>query len=298
MLAEPAHTVEHIMSPINLGCQCVGLMREEGPAVWSSHKECKQPLPATKNALHFKDEVKATLNQPIDLLSDILQSLTLKGKNFKTFESCDNGDIDAFREILLQLAGSLTIEDVVRLGITAYALRSVVLIVCKISQPVSLQLDVFSKLRFLPDPMICQTLNIIYHLMKQCKSRYEKKIAHLYKNRRKDNFIFSKCTTCEKCKWDGTVWRLLIMETPVFTEKSDKYTTKNFRSYSWYFIFLWRIIWRHWIFWWFRVCVYSGSQLWWSSRKAVLFCWIWCRLLLLCVRRCYQWSTTRCVSIV
>ena len=175
-------------------------------------------MPATKNALHFKDEAKATLNQPIELLSDILQSLTLKGKNFKTFESYDDGDIDAFWEILLQLAGSLTIEDVVRLGITASALRSVVLIVCKISQPVSMQLDVFSKLRFLPHPMIYQTLNIIYHLMKQCKSRHQKKIAHLYKDTKKDNFIFSKCTTCEKCNVmvqceDCLSWRLLIMET-------------------------------------------------------------------------------------
>ena len=36
-----------------------------------------------KNALHFKDEVKTTLNQPIELLSDILQRLMLKNKNFK-----------------------------------------------------------------------------------------------------------------------------------------------------------------------------------------------------------------------
>jgi len=80
--------VEHIMSTINLGCQCVGLMREEGPAQFEAAiKNANNFCQLQKNALHFKDEVKATLNQPIELLSDILQRLTLKDKNFKTFES-------------------------------------------------------------------------------------------------------------------------------------------------------------------------------------------------------------------
>jgi len=63
-----------------------------------------------KNALHFKDEVKATL-------TFIRYFATLKDKNFKTFESCDNADIDAFWEILLQLDGSLTGEDTTKKAI-------------------------------------------------------------------------------------------------------------------------------------------------------------------------------------
>jgi len=51
---------------------------------------------------------------------------------------------------------------------------------CKICQPVSLQLDAFSKLRFLPDLMINPS-----RLLKQCKTRHQKKIVHLYKDRRK-----------------------------------------------------------------------------------------------------------------
>ena len=35
----------------------------------------------------------------------------LKDKNLKTFESCDDNDIDAFWEILQQVDGSLMIED-------------------------------------------------------------------------------------------------------------------------------------------------------------------------------------------
>ena len=99
------------MLTINLGCQCVGLMREEGPAQFEAAINNANNLgQLQKNALHFKDEVKTTLNQPIELLSDILQRLMLKDKNFKTFESCEDNDIDVFWEILQQVDGSLTIE--------------------------------------------------------------------------------------------------------------------------------------------------------------------------------------------
>ena len=165
--------VERIMSTINLGCQCVGLMREEGPAQFEAAiKNANNLGQLRKNAFHFKDEVKTTLNQPIELLSDILQRLMLKNKYFKTFESCDDNDIDAFWEILLQVDRSLTIEDTTKKAIKdkkdlqdflthccqirnySFCIKKCGADGCKICQPVSMQLDVFSQLRFLPDPMI------------------------------------------------------------------------------------------------------------------------------------------------
>lgn len=95
--------VERIMSVINLGYQCVGLMREEGPQHFeASIKNANNIGQLRKSASQFKDEVKATLQPPIDLLSDILKRLTLKDKNFQTFTGCDDNEIDAFWEILQQ----------------------------------------------------------------------------------------------------------------------------------------------------------------------------------------------------
>jgi len=74
--------VECIMSTINLGCQCVGLMREEGPAQFEAAiKNANNLGQLQKNALHFKDEAKTTLNQPtvvkLGTIASALRSVVL-----------------------------------------------------------------------------------------------------------------------------------------------------------------------------------------------------------------------------
>lgn len=66
--------VERIMSIVNLGLQCVGLMREEGSAefeaaIKNSNNLCK----LRKSASAYKEQVKETLKFPTELLQDILK---------------------------------------------------------------------------------------------------------------------------------------------------------------------------------------------------------------------------------
>ena len=70
--------VECIISIINLGCQWVGLKREEGPAEFEA---------AIKNTNNI-GQLRKTVKQPIELLSDILQHLTLKDtvRNFNSLK--------------------------------------------------------------------------------------------------------------------------------------------------------------------------------------------------------------------
>ena len=104
--------VERIMSIINLGLQCVGIMRSKlSDEVEEDIKNCNN-LHQLRAALGSDpSRVDETLAPQIELLNDIMKRLQLKGQPFKVYDAATSSEITAFWEILLQLDASLTEND-------------------------------------------------------------------------------------------------------------------------------------------------------------------------------------------
>ena len=101
----PCHSwknpVECIMSIVNLGLQCVGVMRKEGSEVFERAIKYASNLKQLREAtVQLKEQVKESMHQPIDLLTDITERLELKGQKFHCFESAAEDEICDFWEIL------------------------------------------------------------------------------------------------------------------------------------------------------------------------------------------------------
>ena len=99
-----ANPVERVMSTINLGLQCVGVMRkkiEEKDEVFERSKNLKE---LRANCIDHKDAVAQTLKPVKDLIESILQRLELKEKKFTIFHSASEWQIEQFWEILLQVS--------------------------------------------------------------------------------------------------------------------------------------------------------------------------------------------------
>ena len=77
--------VERIMSVINLGLQCVGIMRSEGCVEFEKAIKNANNLKALRRASeeNYRDDVMASLNPPVLLLQNITERLQLKVKNFQ-----------------------------------------------------------------------------------------------------------------------------------------------------------------------------------------------------------------------
>ena len=100
-----ANPVERVMSTINLGLQCVGVMRkkmeDEDEKVFERSKNLKE---LRANCIDHKDAVAQTLQPVKDLIASILQRLELKEKKFTIFQSASEWQIEQFWEILLQVS--------------------------------------------------------------------------------------------------------------------------------------------------------------------------------------------------
>ena len=94
--------VERIMSVINLGLWCVRMMCQEGSSEFEKVIKTASSLKALRKAIEVtnKDDVKASLSLPINLLTPITKHLELKGKSFSVFESARDNEITAFWEVL------------------------------------------------------------------------------------------------------------------------------------------------------------------------------------------------------
>ena len=104
--------MERIMSIVNLGLQCVGLMREEGAASFEAAiKNSNNLHQLRKSAAPYKEEIKHTLQPPSDLLSDLIKYLKLNDQSFQVFQSSDDNEIEAFWEILNQVHSTLCRKD-------------------------------------------------------------------------------------------------------------------------------------------------------------------------------------------
>ena len=90
--------VERIMSILNLGLQCVGLMRQEMDAkleeIMSKCNSINDIRKAVEKTPDLKEGLKQSLNPIITLLNDVFNRLQLKDKNFETFEAASELDMD------------------------------------------------------------------------------------------------------------------------------------------------------------------------------------------------------------
>ncbi len=104
-----ANPVERIMSIVNLGMQCVGVMREQVSEKFEKAAEKFKSLKDLRqHCSHYKSDVAKSVKTPRDLIASIMVRLQLKGKKFKVFESSSDADIDEFFHVLLKIDASLS----------------------------------------------------------------------------------------------------------------------------------------------------------------------------------------------
>ena len=98
------------MAIVNLGIQCLGIMRSQGKEEFEkSVKNSNNLKQMRQNCSSFKDVQKA-LQPPIELLKSIIVQLELLDKKFSVFESASQKEIQDFSEVLLLIDSSLTRE--------------------------------------------------------------------------------------------------------------------------------------------------------------------------------------------
>ena len=95
--------VERIMSIINLGLQCVGMMRSKGSEEFEKAIKTANGVNALREADWYGNEMKSSLRPAVQLLNSITSRLELHGKPFSVFESADSNEIDPFWEVLHQV---------------------------------------------------------------------------------------------------------------------------------------------------------------------------------------------------
>ena len=165
--------MERIMSIVNLGLQCVGLMREEGTAGFEEAIKSSNNLhQLRKSAAPYKEEIKHILQPPTDLLSDLMKRLNLNDQSFQVLQSADDNEIEAFWEVLNQVDSTLCREDTTKSAVNdkadlqafmshccqvrkySFCIKKCGVDSCSICKPVRMDRTVFATLRHLPDPMI------------------------------------------------------------------------------------------------------------------------------------------------
>ena len=104
-----ANPVERIMSIVNLGIQCIGVMRERASDEFEKAAEkCNSIKEIRSNCAEFTSEVSSSLSPSKDLLNSIMTRLELKGRQFNIFQSAPESEIDSFFNILLKIDSSLS----------------------------------------------------------------------------------------------------------------------------------------------------------------------------------------------
>ena len=104
--------VERIMSVVNLGLHSVGLMRKEmNSDAEKALKNCNSLKQIRSAGEKYKTEIAENIQQPIDLVSDIMRTLKLKGMHFEVEPACSEYELEAFWEILLQVDPTLSQDD-------------------------------------------------------------------------------------------------------------------------------------------------------------------------------------------
>ena len=176
----PAHSwrnpVERVMSTLNLGLQCVGLMREKMDEEFETEaakcKSLRDLRDCSKRIPDFKSTALDTVAHVKSLLVMLLGRLELKGKKFSAFPAASETDIDSMWDELLAIDStverneSLTNKNITsKQGLAAFLehcctrhhycfqIKKCGSDSCDICKPVRLPKDTFAKIHLLPDPV-------------------------------------------------------------------------------------------------------------------------------------------------
>ena len=115
----PSHSwrnpVERIMSTLNLGLQCVGLMREKGEDEFEKEAAKCNSLSALRDAAKkdptFQEAAMDSLSHVKSLLVQLLGRLQLKGKTFVPFFPASEADINALWDEVQHVDSTLNREE-------------------------------------------------------------------------------------------------------------------------------------------------------------------------------------------
>ena len=176
----PAHSwknpVERVMSTLNLGLQCVGLMRETGSSDFEAEAAKCNSLAALRGATqrmpNFRAEALDSIAHVKSLLVMLLQRLELKEKKFSPFFPATEEQIDLMWQELLKIDSTLKkdesltkkelaskedlkvfIEHCCTVRHYTFQIKKCGSLTCSICKPVRLPQEVFDSMHILPDPV-------------------------------------------------------------------------------------------------------------------------------------------------
>lgn len=115
----PGHSwknpVERIMSILNLGLQCIGLMRgkmsEELEKIMKKCNSMEDIRSESNNESQLKEELINSLNPTITLMEEIFERLTLKEQAFQTYKAATDEEIENLWSSLLEVDETLDLDD-------------------------------------------------------------------------------------------------------------------------------------------------------------------------------------------
>ena len=157
---------------LNLGIQCVGLMREKQSEEFeSSIVNCNNLQQLRQATSTKKEEVLTSLRPPINLLHSIFKRLEVKGRPFDIFEAASAEEMEEFWSVLLLIDSTLTennptkkvlkekhamlafMEHCCRIRHYSFQIKKCGCTSCSICKPVRMDTELFASLNFLPDPI-------------------------------------------------------------------------------------------------------------------------------------------------
>ena len=168
--------VERVMSTLNLGLQCIGLMREKGDSDFEAEvAKCKSLVAlhdAAERVPNFRSSALDSIAHVKSLLTMLLKRLELKNKKFSSFASCTESEIESMWNELLAVDSTLRKDKSVskksiasKPGLPAFLQHCCICRhysfqikkcgseTCDICKPVRLPKEVFDSLQVLPDPV-------------------------------------------------------------------------------------------------------------------------------------------------
>ncbi|XP_019855518.1 PREDICTED: uncharacterized protein LOC109584280 [Amphimedon queenslandica] len=168
-----ANPVERMMSVINLGLQCIGIMRTEmGKEIEKKFEASNNLKELRANCVDHQDAVIETLKPVKELLNSTLQRLELKGKAFQIFDSASKTELEDFWSILLVIEPLLTEDSPSKEALKSYpslvkfiqhccSFKKYAVTIkkcgqdeCPICKTVRMPMERFSNLYTLPNPVI------------------------------------------------------------------------------------------------------------------------------------------------
>lgn len=162
-----------MMSIVNLGLQCVGIMRTKGSDEFEQAIKNANNLHQLRESAHnFKVEYNKSIAAPKELLASIMRRLELKGEKFELFESATEQEIEAFWEVLLSVDDWLQITDTTKTALKdktklhefikhccqvrkySFCVKKCGSPECTLCKTVRMDPELFKSVHFLPNPLI------------------------------------------------------------------------------------------------------------------------------------------------